>query len=230
MIYHSFSVPLRHLDDILKVCKIIYKTVIDLNSSVESWSGIGWVNQLKGSKSSRSSSHRLNGGLKVGLIEAHRLLQAAIDRLLMPVYKRITVSYSTYHPCWQCWDMRIELFYVICWWLPAKKMFIVLRMHKLYCWKSTLSLACLWLKMCWIWSIDFLITLSLLNNQATANALVITIQLAGQGLWRQTVKTLQQFIHNTQGWMDVWMDDLVFWSSWGLLYMAILVCLTRVTG
>lgn len=30
-------------------------------------------------------------------------------------------------------------------------------------------------------AIDFLITLSLLNNQATANALVITIQLTGKG-------------------------------------------------
>lgn len=37
-------------------------------------------------------------------------------------------------------------------------------------------------KGCWMWPIDFLITLSLLNNQATANALVITIQLAEQGL------------------------------------------------
>lgn len=30
-------------------------------------------------------------------------------------------------------------------------------------------------------AIDFLITLSLLNNQVTANALVITIQLTGKG-------------------------------------------------
>lgn len=31
-----------------------------------------------------------------------------------------------------------------------------------------------------MWSIDFLITLSLLNNQATANALVIVMQLSGK--------------------------------------------------
>lgn len=36
------------------------------------------------------------------------------------------------------------------------------------------------MQMCWMQSIDFLITLNLLNNQATANALVISIQFTTQ--------------------------------------------------
>lgn len=46
--------------------------------------------------------------------------------------------------------------------------------------------------------IDFLITFSLLNNQGTANALVISIQFTGQGLWKLP------FLHSSQGHSFLW--------------------------
>lgn len=46
-------------------------------------------------------------------------------------------------------------------------------------------------------SIDFLITLSLLSNQATANALVITIQHAGWGSEGKTSTSVLKGIHHS---------------------------------
>lgn len=76
-----------------------------------------------------------------------------------------------------------------------------------------------------MWSIDFLISLSLLNNQATANALVITIQHSGQGLWRQTSLHKAKDIHfcvvyhvcmeYTEG--GNWGNDLIVSERWLLV-------------
>lgn len=71
--------------------------------------------------------------------------------------------------------------------------------------KSSLSVTCLFIKMRWMCSIDFLINHSLLNNQATANALVITIQPVGHSLYRQT------FLHVLQGFL-IAVYTLSVWS------------------